>query len=226
MRTPTLSGSGRGQTVREGRDSVSHRLLFSDTIALEMALANIIGAFGLAGAAGLNAYIPLLIVAILARLDMLQLSPPFDALASWPAIIALVVLGAIEFVADKVPGVDHVNDAIQTFVRPAAGAILFAANTGAISGIDTTLALICGLVLASGVHVTKAAARPVVNGATMGIGAPFISVAEDVLATIGSLLAIFFPVLFVLFAATLGYLAFRLIKKARRLRAPKPTAAS
>ncbi|WP_169237542.1 DUF4126 domain-containing protein [Candidatus Roseilinea sp. NK_OTU-006] len=186
-----------------------------------MALANVIGAFGLAGAAGLNAYIPLLIVAILARLDMLQLSPPFDALASWPAIVALVVLGAIEFVADKVPGADHINDAIQTFVRPAAGAILFAANTGVVSGVDTTLAFICGLMLASGVHATKAAARPVVNGATMGIGAPFISVAEDVLATIGSLLAIFFPILFLLFAALLGYLAYRLIKRARRLRAPR-----
>ncbi|MFC1463736.1 MAG: DUF4126 domain-containing protein [Candidatus Brachytrichaceae bacterium NZ_4S206] len=189
-----------------------------------MALANIISAFGLAGAAGLNAYIPLLIVAILARLGMLQLSPPFDALASWPAIIALVVLGVIEFVADKVPGVDHVNDAIQTFVRPAAGAILFAANTGVVSGLDTTLALICGLVLASGVHATKAAARPVVNGATMGIGAPFVSIAEDVLATIGSLLAIFFPLLFLLFAAAVGYLVYRLIKRARRLRAPRTTA--
>ncbi|BCX05659.1 MAG: hypothetical protein KatS3mg053_3597 [Candidatus Roseilinea sp.] len=186
-----------------------------------MALANIISAFGLAGAAGLNAYIPLLIVAVLARLGVLQLSPPFDALASWPAIIALVVLGTIEFVADKVPGVDHINDAVQTFVRPAAGAILFAANTGVVSGMDTTLALICGLILASGVHATKAAARPVVNGATMGIGAPFISVAEDVLATIGSLLAIFFPILFLLFAALLGYLAYRLIKRARRLRAPR-----
>lgn len=189
-----------------------------------MALANIISAFGLAGAAGLNAYIPLLIVAVLARLGVLQLSSPFDALASWPAIIALVVLGVIEFVADKVPGVDHVNDAIQTFVRPAAGAILFAANTGVVSGLDTTLALICGLVLASGVHATKAAARPVVNGATMGIGAPFVSIAEDVLATIGSLLAIFFPLLFLLFAAAVGYLVYRLIKRARRLRAPHTTA--
>lgn len=189
-----------------------------------MALANIISAFGLAGAAGLNAYIPLLIVAVLARLGVLQLSSPFDALASWPAIIALVVLGVIEFVADKVPGVDHVNDAIQTFVRPAAGAILFAANTGVVSGLDTTLALICGLVLASGVHATKAAARPVVNGATMGIGAPFVSIAEDVLATIGSFLAIFFPILFLLFVAALGYLAYRMIKRARRLRAPRTTA--
>jgi len=190
-----------------------------------MALANVVAAFGLAGAAGLNAYIPLLIVAVLARLGLLQLSSPFDALASWPAIVALVILGAIEFAADKVPGVDHVNDAIQTFVRPTAGAILFAANTGVVSGLDTTLALICGLVLASGVHATKAAARPVINGATMGIGAPFVSLAEDVLAAIGSLLAIFAPLLFVLFAAALSYLAYRLIRQARRLRAPRASQA-
>ena len=106
-----------------------------------------------------------------------------------------------------------------------AGAILFAANTGVVSGLDTTLALVCGLVLASGVHATKAAARPVVNGATMGIGAPFVSLAEDVLAVIGSLLAVFFPLLFVLFAAALGYLAYRLIRQARRLRAPRASRA-
>jgi len=189
-----------------------------------MALANIVAAFGLAGAAGLNAYIPLLIVAILARLNLLQLSPPFDALASWPAIVALVVLGLIEFVADKVPGVDHLNDVIQTFIRPAAGAILFAANTGVVSGIDPTLALICGLVLALGVHATKAATRPVVNGATMGIGAPFVSLAEDLAALASSLLAIFAPALFVLFAMGLAYLAYRSIRRARRLRA-RPAAA-
>jgi ABC-type Na+ efflux pump permease subunit len=58
----------------------------------------------------------------------------------------------------------------------------------------------------------------VVNGATMGIGAPFVSLAEDVVALVGSLLAIFMPVLFVLFAAGLVYLAYRLIRRARRLR--------
>lgn len=189
-----------------------------------MALANIIGAFGLAGAAGLNAYIPLLIVAVLARLNVIELASPFDVLSSWPVIGALVVLGVIEFVADKVPGVDHVNDAIQTFVRPAAGAILFAANTGVVTGIDPTLALICGLLLAFGVHATKAAARPAVNGATMGIGAPFISIAEDVLAVISSLLAIFFPVLFVLFVIAVGIVAYRLIRRARSLRQPKRAA--
>lgn len=182
-----------------------------------MVLANIISAFGLAGAAGLNAYIPLLIVAVLGRLGVLQLSEPFNVLTSWPAIGALVILLLVEVVVDKVPGADSVNDVLQTFIRPAAGAILFAANTGVISGLDPVIGLMAGLVLALSVHATKAAARPVVNGATMGIGAPFISTAEDILAVIASFLAIFAPVLFVVFALGLGYLAYRLIRKARRL---------
>jgi hypothetical protein len=117
--------------------------------------------------------------------------------------------------------VDHVNDVIQTFVRPAAGAILFAANTGVVSGLDPAIGLICGLILALSVHATKAAARPVVNATTMGIGAPFVSTAEDILAAVASLLAIFFPLLFIIFAIGLGYVAYRLIKKARSLRRPK-----
>jgi hypothetical protein len=190
-----------------------------------MVLANIITAFGLSGAAGLNAYIPLLIVAVLGRAGVIQLSQPFDVLTSWPAIGALVILLVVEFVVDKVPGADHVNDVIQTFVRPAAGAVLFAANTGVIAGMDPVVGLIAGLVMALSVHATKAAARPVVNASTMGIGAPFVSVAEDILSAVGSILAIFFPLLFLAFATALGYVAYRLIRKARSLRRPKAEAA-
>ncbi|MFN3705797.1 MAG: DUF4126 domain-containing protein [Thermoflexales bacterium] len=156
-----------------------------------MALANIVGALGLAGAAGLNAYIPLLIVALLARANAIRLSEPFDVLASIPAILAIVVLGVIEFIADKLPGVDHINDAVQTLIRPAAGAILFAANTGVITEIDPTLALICGLVLALSVHSAKAAARPVVNATTMGVGAPVVSLLEDGASAALSLVSVF-----------------------------------
>ncbi len=184
-----------------------------------MALANIVGAFGLAGAAGLNAYIPLLIVALLARAGLLHLSEPFEALASLPAIIAIVVLGAVEFIADKVPGADHVNDAIQTFIRPAAGAILFAANTGAIAGIDPTLALICGLVLALSVHTTKAAARPVVNAATMGIGAPVVSLFEDIASAVTSLAAVFAWPLVIALAVAFVLLVARLLRRLRPRRA-------
>ena len=188
-----------------------------------MALANIVSAFGLAGAAGLNAYIPLLIVAILGRAEVLKLNPPFDALSSWWVIGALVILLVIEIVVDKVPGADHVNDVIQTFVRPAAGAILFAANAGIIQDASPVLALVIGLVLAFSVHATKAAARPVINASTVGLGAPVISVLEDVTSAVASLLAIYAPVLFVIFVAAVGYLLFRLVQKIRRRRAMQRT---
>jgi Domain of unknown function (DUF4126) len=185
-----------------------------------MGITQIITAFGLAGAAGLNAYIPLLAVAVLGRLGFLNLSEPFNILTSWPAIIALSVFLVIEFVVDKVPGADHVNDMVQTFVRPAAGAVLFAANSGVVSGMNPTLALIAGLVLALGVHGAKAAARPAVNLTTMGIGGPVVSIIEDVTSAVATFLAIFAPIVFVLFALVIGYVVFRLTRKirARRLR--------
>jgi hypothetical protein len=153
-------------------------------------------AFGLAASAGLNAYIPLLIVALLGRFTTLfTLSPPWDALTSWWVIGALVVLTLIEFFADKAPAVNHVNDAIQTFVRPAAGAILFAASTGAVGGIHPVVALIAGLLVAGGVHTVKAAAvRPAVTMTTGGVGNVPVSFAEDILAALVSVAAIVVPV--------------------------------
>src|SRR3972149_5388463 len=98
--------------------------------------SGLLTAFGLAASAGLNAYIPLLIVALLGRFpDWVPLNSPWDALTSWWVIGALAILTLIEFFADKAPAVNHVNDAIQTFVRPAAGAILFAASARALTGI-------------------------------------------------------------------------------------------
>src|SRR5262245_65758947 len=88
-------------------------------------IASLLTGLGLAGAAGLNAYIPLLGVAVLARMHVLSLSPPFDILMHPVAIGALVVLLALEVVVDKVPAAAHLNDVGQTFLRPAAGALLF-----------------------------------------------------------------------------------------------------
>ncbi len=153
-------------------------------------------AFGLASASGLNAYIPLLIVALAARwTHWIQLSPPFDVLTNDWVIGALVVLLAIEMVVDKIPAADSLNDLIQTFVRPAAGAILFAASTNVVN-LHPVVAVILGLVLAFGVHAVKATARPVVTASTMGVGNAVVSVAEDVTATIATLFALVFPALF------------------------------
>ena len=76
---------------------------------------------GLAAAAGLNAYIPLLIAGLLVHFDVLHLTAPYDLLGSTPALIILVLLLAIEFFADKIPAVDSINDVVQTALRPASG---------------------------------------------------------------------------------------------------------
>ncbi len=160
-----------------------------------MDVSALLSALGLSGAAGLNAYIPLMLIAALARSGAVHLAAPFDVLGSWWALTALGVLLAIEIVVDKVPGADHVNDVVQTFVRPAAGAVLFASQSGVAGLSHPGIAFGCGLVLALGVHATKAAARPVVNAATLGVGAPVISTAEDVLSAATSVIAVFLPFL-------------------------------
>jgi len=152
-------------------------------------------AFGLATAAGLNAYIPLFVVALLSRVSTLvTLSEPYDALSNWWVIGALAVLMAIEILVDKVPAADTANDIVATFVRPAAGAILFAASTKVI-GLHPVLAALCGVLLAGGVHVAKATGRPVVTATTAGVGNPVVSTIEDVVAFATSFLALVAPYL-------------------------------
>lgn len=180
-------------------------------------LFGLVTAFGLSSAAGLNAYIPLLIVAVLGRLQVLHLSEPYDVLMSWPAIGILATLLLIEVAVDKIPGADHVNDVVQTVVRLAAGAVLFAANAGVITGMDSTLALAVGLLAALGTHGAKAAARPLVNVSTVGIGAPIMSLFEDIVALLGSILAVFAPVLFIVFAAVMVFVVAKLVGLARRM---------
>ena len=128
---------------------------------------------------------------------------------------ALIVLLAIEIVVDKIPAADTVNDVIQTFIRPAAGAILFAASTNAVN-LHPAVAVILGLVLAFGVHAAKATARPVVTATTGGLGNAFVSVGEDIVATGVSLLAIIVPVVVgFLLAVVIVILAWRVLVRKR-----------
>lgn len=152
--------------------------------------------FGLSSSAGLNAYLPLLIVALVARFsDWIELNEPFGVLSSWWIIGVLIVLLTIEVLADKIPLVDTVNDGIQTFVRPVAGAILFAANANAIADVHPVLAMACGLVVAGTVHAIKSTARPVVTATSGGIANPLMSTAEDLLAALTTFLSILMPTL-------------------------------
>ncbi len=169
------------------------------------ALLGIFSAFGLSASAGLNAYIPLLVVGVLAHYtNLIHLRAPWDLLANPWILIMLGLLLIVEMLADKVPVVNHINDLIQTFVRPAAGAVAFAASTNVIQGINPVLALACGLLVAGGVHLVKSVAvRPVVTATTAGAGNVPVSVAEDLTSTAVSFLSVLVPVAIAILVAAL-----------------------
>lgn len=141
----------------------------------------------------------------------------------------------MEVVADKIPGLDSMNDIVQTIVRPTAGGLAFG------SGIDATTTAVTdpeaffasnqwvpiaiGAVLALLVHLAKAAARPVVNAATGGVGAPVASVAEDVGSVALAVAAIIAPVLVVLGIVLLAVLVVVFVRRrrSRRSRNPSPS---
>ena len=160
------------------------------------AFSNIFTAFGLSASAGLNAYLPLLVVALTARYtNLIQLNEPWNVMTSWWVIGTLAVLLVIEMTVDKIPAVDTLNDVVQTVGRPAAGAVLFAASSGVVGDLHPALAFIAGLFLAGTVHAAKSVARPAVTATTGGTGNWLVSIIEDVLALIGAILAILLPIL-------------------------------
>ena len=163
-------------------------------------VSGLFSAFGLSASAGLNAYIPLLVIALMARyIPWIHLNPPWDTLTNPWIIALLVVLAGIEFLADKIPAVNHLNDAVHTFIRPVAGAIAFAAAAPGVARVHPVLALAAGLIIAGSVHAVKAGVvRPAVTATTGGLGHPPVSLAEDIAATVVSVLAVVVPLLLAL----------------------------
>jgi hypothetical protein len=185
---------------------------------------------GLAASAGLNAYIPLLTMGLLARFtDAIDLPNGWQWLSNGWVLAILTVLLAIEVVADKIPVVDHVNDIVQTVVRPTAGGLAFGAGStsetvtvadpGAFFSSHQWVPIVSGVLIALTVHGVKAASRPVVNVATGGVGAPVASTAEDVGSILMSLLAILLPVLVLLAILVLIAAAVWVFRRRRRRRA-------
>jgi len=162
---------------------------------MDGALLGTASAFGLAASAGLNTTLPLLCIGLLARFGLITLAAPFDALSSARALGVLLVLAVVEFVGDKVPAVDSVVHMLQWPLAAAAGAVLFASQANVISGVSPEVALVVGLLTATGVHGARTAARPVVTGTTLGTGNTALSLAEDGFALTLASTAALFPVL-------------------------------
>jgi hypothetical protein len=176
-------------------------------------LMNLCSAFGLSGAAGLNAYIPLLTVGIMQNRGWLHLASPYDVLGSGWCIGLLIVLLIVEIVVDKVPGADHINDIIHTAIRPAAGAIVFASQAGIIHGVHPAVWITIGLLMSGGVHAAKALARPVVNVTTAGFGAPIVSLVEDLVSTVLAIVSVLAPILAVVLLGFFGWVLYKIFKR-------------
>lgn len=181
---------------------------------------------GLSAAAGLNAYIPFLIVALIARFtDIIVLPSSFAWIESSWAIGIGAVLLLTELVLDKIPAVDTINDAVQTFIRPSMGGLIFAATSAAESLDESTwmqqnqwLGVVLGIVVSGLVHSGKMAARPAINAGTLGAGAPVVSTAEDGASLGLSLIAIFVPVLVIVALIVLFGMLFWFWRRVRHWR--------
>ena len=182
---------------------------------------------GLASAAGLNAYIPLLAMGLLGRFtSVVNLPPGWAWLENGWVLLLVAVLLAAEVVADKIPALDSINDVIQTVVRPTSGGIVFGAGTasqtaaitdpGAFASSGQWIPIAIGVVVALVMHVTKTAVRPVANLATAGVAAPVLSTFEDI-ASVGLVLAaILLPVLVLVVLVLIAWGALGLWRRRRR----------
>jgi hypothetical protein len=162
-------------------------------------------AFGLAGAAGLNAWLPVVAAAVLDRTGVVDLAAPFDQLSTTPALVILGVVFIADFVGDKIPAVDSVLHAIGSVVAPAAGAVLFTGQTGAETDLPTAAAILLGAVTAGSVHLGRATLRPASTVTTAGVGNPVLSLGED--AGSGLLVLAAFMVPLLAFAVTIALIA-------------------
>jgi hypothetical protein len=184
---------------------------------------------GLASAAGLNAYIPLLAMGLLSRFtDLLAMPPGWAWLENDWVMVVIGALLVIDMVADKIPAVDSVNNVIQTVVRPASGGIVFgsgaASETVAVTDPESFVSsgqwvpIVMGIVIALLVHLAKAAIRPIANAATLGLAAPVLSAVEDVASVGLVVLAIVVPVLVVVAIAALAWGAIVFVRRRKRAR--------
>ncbi|MCW2587708.1 MAG: hypothetical protein JWQ86_135 [Mycobacterium sp.] len=182
---------------------------------------------GLASAAGLNAYIPLLAMGLLARFtNLVNLPHGWAWLENGWVLTIVAVLLAVEVVADKIPALDSVNDVVQTVVRPTAGGIVFGAGTAAQTAAVTDpgafvssgqwVPIAIGVVVALAMHLTKTAVRPVANVATVGVAAPVLSTVEDFVSISLVFVAILLPVLVLVVVALIAWAAVKLIRRRRR----------
>jgi hypothetical protein len=135
------------------------------------------------------------ILGLASRFDWVALPPQFKVFDNDVVIGAAIVMYLIEFVADKVPWLDSVWDAIHTFIRPVGGALIAVATLGHASPAVQGLAALFGGTLAAGTHFSKAGTRAIANASPEPFSNWILSITEDVFVVGLGMLALKYPVI-------------------------------
>lgn len=177
-------------------------------------ISSFLSGLGASAPAGLNATLPLLILALADRFtSVIELDQPYDLLSSSWAIIALLLLLPIELVADKIARVDHANDLLHSAIRPASGALIFMAIASQDDEINAVIAMLLGLLVAGGVHWFKTTQRPAITVATRGVGNPIVSMIEDAAVIVTTIVAVFVPYAVIAILPLSGWFVYRTYRR-------------
>lgn len=187
-----------------------------------MNILSILGlAFGAAWTSGINLYATVAVLGLLQHYGLAQLPGGLHVLDSWLVIGVALFLYLIEFVADKIPYVDTVWDAVHTFIRVPAGAVMAFAATANLHPTVQVLALLLGGGLALSTHGTKATLRAAANTSPEPVTNWTLSIIEDVVAIGSTVLMVINPVIILviiaIFLLLLAWILPRVVRRVRRM---------
>jgi hypothetical protein len=170
-------------------------------------------ALGSAWLSGINLYAAVTTLGLLQRFHYVTLPGDLNALGEWWVIGLAAFMYAVEFVADKVPVVDSMWDAVHTFIRVPAGAIMAASAFATFDPAVKVAAMLIGGTLALGSHGTKASVRLAANTSPEPASNIVLSLVEDAIAIGFSLLMAFHPVVLIVVVAVFAVVAIWLFKR-------------
>jgi hypothetical protein len=178
-------------------------------------------ALGAAWTAGINLYATVAVLGLLQRYGLAKLPGGLEVLDNWIIIGVALFLYVIEFVADKVPYVDTVWDAIHTFIRVPAGAVIALAATAELNPTVQVVAFLIGGGLALSTHGTKATVRAAANTSPEPVTNWILSIVEDVFAIGAVIFAVLHPVVILgvilIFLLILVWILPKVVRRIRKM---------
>ena len=148
---------------------------------------------GFSFAAGINLYATVAILGLASRYGWVNLPPQFQAFDNNWIIGTAIVLYVVEFVADKIPWIDSVWDAVHTVIRPIGGAAIAVTSLGDTSPATETMVALLGGALAASTHFTKSGTRVMANASPEPFTNWALSIGEDVFVVSLGFLALKYP---------------------------------